>query len=112
MTLCFSGKGRENKENEQTTEEGFNRNRGEGGFRRGGRGMSNGPGGRPGRGGRGGGRRIFPNRDKSGAGSFPRSIDTWNNPPGPESSGDNNLKMGNFEMQVVQLHLTEQETKV
>ncbi|KAL0279064.1 UNVERIFIED_CONTAM: hypothetical protein PYX00_000700 [Menopon gallinae] len=88
-----SGRGRENKENEQNTEEGFTKNRGEGGFRRGGRGMANGPGSRSGRGGRGGrlGPRTFQSRDKSG-GSFPRSIETWNNPV-PESSAENNLKM-------------------
>ncbi|EEB12834.1 lingerer, putative [Pediculus humanus corporis] len=92
-------RGRENKENEQNNEEGYNRNRGDGGFRRGGRGMSNGPGGRSGRGGRSGGRlgpRTFQSRDKSGAGSFPRSIETWNNPPGPDASGENNLKMENW----------------
>lgn len=97
--LCLTGRGRENKENEQNTEDGFNRSRGDGSYRRGGRGMANGPGGRPGRGGRGGGRlrpRTFQSRDKSGTGSFPRSIETWNNPPGPESAGENNLKMGTF----------------
>ncbi|KAK6642787.1 hypothetical protein RUM43_004289 [Polyplax serrata] len=92
-------RGRENKENEQNNEEGYNRNRGEGGVRRGGRGMANGPGGRSGRGGRSGGRlgpRTFQSRDKSGAGSFPRSIETWNNPPGPDASGETNLKMENW----------------
>lgn len=64
--------------------------------------MSNGPGGRSGRGGRSGGRlgpRTFQSRDKSGAGSFPRSIETWNNPPGPDASGENNLKMGKLHFQ-------------
>lgn len=103
LSSAVSGRGRENKENEQNTEEGFTKNRGEGGFRRGGRGMANGPGSRSGRGGRGGrlGPRTFQSRDKSG-GSFPRSIETWNNPV-PESSAENSLKMGNVSLCIINI---------
>lgn len=59
--------------------------------------MTNGPAGGPGRyggarGGRGGGRggsvgpRTYSSRQQD-RDSFPKSIDTWNNPPGAEDSG-------------------------